>query len=159
MNIYLEHPKWFATYLKNPSRYFHVNTWKPKTSRFIKTLETPDGLIAWNWMRYSYKANMEENKKRVEKTFRLVYGKPVSFKEKDTGTIICRFKELQKKTGMQVTELAKAIRDYLGYDAKFETKDGKLIKSDKLEKAWDAMQAKQSPFNVEQILYGNVTND
>ena len=105
-----------------------------------------------------YHQTLRYNKRRINDTLRPLYGKPLKIKDSSVGTMIIKIKEVISSTDRDVDQIAKDIREYLGYPCSFYRRKGTVlspVQSDIIVKAWRAVQEKLSKEQVKEILYGN----
>lgn len=96
------------------------------------------------------------NKERINRELFPFYGKPLNIADSSVGDAVDKILRMKEETHMEMAELAKYIRDYLGYQVEFFIKkdDKKIpVTSDRLLKAYKAVRARFPRKLIEQILF------
>jgi hypothetical protein len=132
-----------------------VASFKPGESHTITKLDSEEDIL--QLIKFSYYANMSENRQRLVKEFKEAYGRPIFFKDSHVGTIMTKIKDMMDETGAKsLREVTLDIQRYLGYPCYFFRRvQGKMIPidPDRISKAYRAVRAKESFVRVEDYLY------
>lgn len=93
---------------------------------------------------------------RIEATLRPLYSRPLSFPDCSITDMVVKVKDLINSTGMNIPDIARQFRTYLGYPCQFFRNEGSRrvpVDSQRLLKAHQAMRNRALVGAVERILY------
>lgn len=119
--------------------------------RYYTDVETVGRTIA-----NTYTSNMMAFKEQIDKEFSEIYGRPVAFKKSLSSEIIIRFKQFMQQFGKNPSQVAKEIKQYLGYECSFFRKDGDKIipiEGERIKKAYELVLSGSPFIDVENTLY------
>lgn len=107
-----------------------------------------------------YSRTIAYNENKLRATFMGIYGIRVDIPKGKVSDIVYNLKRIMSRTGKNITELTMAIRSYLGYKCAFVRLVGTAqvpVTIERIEKAYDKIQAKASFVEVENELYFDMT--
>lgn len=104
-----------------------------------------------------YMNSVDEFKREIDKTFQVVYGRPLVFSEGHTFEIHKKMQEMQNvSVSNNVANMVREFRTYLGYPCSFYRTQGVkrvAVETERIISAYKAMKSKSPVRTVEKILY------
>lgn len=138
----------------SPKNATYLGTWKPGTLQ-VMTPEIGDYVTKEHIVKNYFDA-VKHNRSNIDEQFTALYGRPLYFSDKVTGTLVARIKEIMAITGKTLKEIAADFKAYMGKDCSFFRKEnGKQIPVDsqRIMDAYKLIQEKQPVAAIENILY------
>lgn len=136
---------------KPANKFFRPGTYVNIRSSDGEYFEQINHTIARTYLRA-----ITHNKERINRELQPFYGRNLNIADNRVGDTVDKIVKMKEETHMEMAELAKFIRDYMGYQVEFFIdKEGKKIPitSDSLIKAYRAIKARFPKKLVETILF------
>lgn len=138
--------------LRNPN---YINSYRPG-SRYIVSQE-------YSWMDYAakmtralYHTTIRTYVGIVKSEMLIVYGRTFFIPGNKISDVYLEVRDIQALSNKSMLEVVQEIRSYLNYKCNFYRKEGKRfvpVSFSRIKKAYMAIKAKETPVQVENILY------